>query len=109
MANYTIAAGDIAVHAKVLAADTEDVVTFGVVDGEVSLILHPGSNTPVYISTGSVAATVAGPKTRILFPGWSGTLTGPDGVLKGLDGAATDPPTKVRLISEGEITYSVEI
>ena len=108
MANYTIAAGDIASHAHTLAANVEDTVTFPNIDGRVTLILHPGGTTPVYVTTGSVAATVAGSNTRVLFSGWAGELFGPNGVLHGLEGAGPDTPTKVRLISAGAVTYSVE-
>jgi hypothetical protein len=108
LAAYTIASGDVASHAHTLAPGVEDVVTFPNVDGEVSLILWPGGSTPVYVSSGEVAAVVAGARSRILFPGWAGSLTGPNGVLTGLEGAGAGPPTKVRLISAAAITYSVE-
>jgi len=110
MTDYSIAAGDVAVHAKTLTSGSEDVVTFPGVDadGVVTLILHPGTSAPVYVSTGNVPATIAGPKCRVLFPGWSGTLTGPSGVLAGLSGASSTPPTTVRLISAEAAVYSVE-
>lgn len=110
MADYTIASGDIASHGHTLTPDVEDTVTFPSIDpdGAVTLILHPGGTSPVYVSSGTVAATVAGAKCRVLFPGFAGELTGPSGVLAGLDGAASGPPTKVRLISAAAVTYSVE-
>lgn len=110
MADYTIAFGDIATHAHTLTPDVEDTVTFSTADadGEVTLILHPGGSSPVYVSSGTVPATIAGSKCRILFPGTAGDLTGPSGILAGLDGAGSGTPTKVRLISAAAITYSVE-
>jgi hypothetical protein len=110
MADYTIADGDIACHAKTLSPNTEDTVTFPHIDenGVVTLIVYPGGTSPVYVSSGSTPATVAGPQTRVLFPGFAGELTGPSGKLSGLDGASTSPPTKVRLISASAVTYSVE-
>lgn len=108
MTNYTIASGDIASHAHTLTPDVEDTVTFSAADGEVTLILHPGDTSPVYVSSGTVPATVAGAKCRVLFPGFAGQLTGPSGILSGLDGAGSGTPTKVRLISAAAVTYSVE-
>lgn len=110
MADYTIASGDIATHAHTLVANVEDTVTFSAADadGEVTLILHPGDSSPVYVSSGTVPATVAGAKCRVLFPGFAGRLTGPSGILAGLDGAGSGTPTKVRLISAAAVTYSVE-
>jgi hypothetical protein len=108
LANYTIGAGQIASHAHTLAANVEDTVTFPALDGKVTLILFPGGTTPVYVTTGATAATVGGSHCRVLFPGWAADLTGPSGILNGLEGAATGPPTKVRIISAGAATYSVE-
>lgn len=107
MADYTIAAGEIASHAHTLSPGAEDTVTFPEADRKVTLILHPDGADPVYVTIGAAAATVAGAHCRILFPGSQGQLFGPDGILNGLEGARTDV-TKVRLISDGAVTYSVE-
>lgn len=110
MGSYTIAAGARAVHAKTLVAAAEDTVTFtGRVDGEVTLLVHPGGTDPVYVTTDGTAAAVAGANTRVVWPGFAAILTDQrQGTLSGLAGSTDAAPTVVRLISAGTPTYSVE-
>lgn len=110
MANYTIAAGARAVHAKTLVANTEDTVTFTArIDGEVTLLVHPGGSSPVYVTTDGTAATVGGVNTRVVWPGYGARLTDQrQGTLTGLEGSTDAPPTVVRLISADTPVYSVE-
>lgn len=110
MANYTIAANARAVHGKTLVADTEDTVTFTArIDGDVTLLVHPGASVPVYVTTDGTAATVEGSNTRVIWPGYAARLTDQQqGTLSGLAGSTDTAPTVVRLISAGTPTYSVE-
>lgn len=95
MATYNLADGAVAAHAKALAAGTEDVVNFparyGI--GDPQVLIHPGTPDPVYVCSGSAAATVGGDHCRVIWPGWALKL---------------DDVSNVRLISAGAAVYSVE-
>lgn len=100
MADYTIAADEIAAHAKTLTADAEDTVTFAGYESSPVVLVHPtttNANTPVYVTCDGSEATVAGPNTRPVWPGQQINLEalGPD-------------PTVIRVISAAAHTYSVE-
>jgi len=93
VANRTLAAGDLAVHAATLAAGTEDVVTFAEADDYV-LLVHPGTSAPVYVSHKTV--TVGDADSRVVFPGFA------------LDLGPQAAEAAVHVISAEAATYSVE-
>lgn len=110
MANYTIAANARAIHGIDLAAGTEDQVAFTArIDGDVTVLVHPGSSSPVYVTADGAAAIVGGANTRVVWPGYAVRLTDQrQGTLSGLEGSTDSSPTVIRLISAGTPTYSVE-
>lgn len=97
MASRTITAGDLALHEAALVADTEDSVTFARYEGNVTVLIHPGTATPVYVTIDGSAATVGGANCRAVWPGYALQMQSP---LSG--------PLAVRLISAGSATYSIE-
>ncbi len=54
-------------------------------------------------------AEVGGSHCQVLFPGWSGELTIPSGLLAGLAGAGDVQAGTVRLISDTPCPYSLEL
>jgi len=95
MADFVLAADEIAIHNKTLVPNVEDTVTFPArfQIGDPVLIIHPGGVEPVYVASGAQAATVAGARCRIVFPG---------------NALRLDDVSVVRLISAAAVTYSVE-
>lgn len=100
MANHTIGADDRAVHAVTLAPNTQDVVTLPTrFAARPVVVVHPGSDAPVYVSTGAAAAVVGGAACRVVWPGFALEL----------DALAQDDTKTIRLISASAATYSVEL
>lgn len=95
MANYTVAAGALAVHEKVLAANAVDTVTFAD-DVDSVEILHLDGTGRVYFTVDGSAPAVAGATSRVLLPG-SAIIVG----------VPTSGATVVKLVSAGSATYSV--
>jgi len=95
MATYTVAAGDFAVHAKTLTADTEDIVDFPADLENVEVLVHSG-DAPVYFTVNRAAATVAGGNTDVVTAGSAVQVP-----------VGTSGNTQVRLISAAACVYSV--
>ncbi len=96
MANYTVPAGDVGVHAKTLVANTADKVTFTSQDLPMVEVITDGS-AAVFVSFGAVPATVNGtPCFQV--PALAGASVFP---------VHTSGDTVVNLISAGTPVYSV--
>lgn len=96
MADYTVAAGDKAVHAKTLVADTVDTVTLGRDWKEIEVLSHDGA-AAIYFTTDGSEPTVEGAHCDVV-------PATPSSAIVKRRGAG---PTTVRLISAGTPLYSV--
>lgn len=96
MADYTLGPDELAIHAKTLAANIVDTVTFGRNVDQVT-VLSDGSADLYYTLDGSTP-TVAGPRTYRL----------PAGGLAVDERVAPRTVDVVKLISAGTPTYSVQ-
>lgn len=100
MTAYSIAAGKLAAHAKSLAANTEDIVSFAgnARTGSyrnVDILVHSGT-APVYFTTDGSTATVAGDNCYVVLPGNAAQVS------PSLAGAGA-----IHLISAAAAVYSV--
>jgi len=95
--NYSATNVQVAVHNKSLAADTEDTVTLAGDRDTVEVINLDGAAS-IYFTVDNSAATVDGQNTFVI-PAAIGSLE--------VD-VPTAGDTKVRLISDGTPTYSVQ-
>lgn len=98
MASFTVADGDVGVHAKTLAASTADTVTFTGPNLAAVEVISDGV-AALYVSVDAAAATVAGSHCYLL-P--AGAVT--SRVITVRTGGTTD----LSLISSGTPTYSVQ-
>ena len=96
MAEYTVPPGHIAMHAKTLAVNTQDIVTFAGVDLPEVEVLTNGLDD-IYVRIGQGDATIGGTDCfRILAAMGSTVLP-----------VKTSGDTVVKLISAAAVTYSV--
>lgn len=95
MATYTVAEGQLAAHAKTLAANVADTVDFAEDLQAIEVLVHSGTE-PVYFTVNRSVPTVAGANTDVALP--ASAVQRPVG---------TAGNTQVRLISAGACVYSV--
>jgi hypothetical protein len=95
VANYTIASGNVGKYELSLTANTEDIVDFPRDLSTVEVKCLTGT-APIYVSFGTVAATVKGDQCYDVPPGTMVQIP-----------VRTDGNTRVRLISSAAATYSV--
>lgn len=97
VADYTVPAEHVGVHAKTLIANTQDTVTFTGADLDEVEILSNGA-ADIYVHFGAGNATVAGTDCWRVLPAMGSTVLP----------VHTSGDTVVKLISSGTPSYSVE-
>ncbi len=96
MASYSVPTNRRGVHAKTLAANTVDTVTFADDLGQVEVVSD--GSAAIYVAMDGATPSVAGQNTDVLPAGVIGSRVIPSAAIG---------PTVVRLISDGTPTYSV--
>jgi hypothetical protein len=102
LAAYTVAATDIGKYEVALAANTEDVITFGGAAADATItdlthleVIHHSGTSPLYFRFGG-AATVRGDNCYVVAPGTAVKVQPP-----------TSGDTAVSVISAAAVVYSV--